>query len=422
MSDIVIGVENLTKIYPMFNNKSDRLKEALSLTRKKYHSDFYALNDINFEVKKGETLGIIGQNGSGKSTLLKILSGVLTQTSGKVEVSGKISALLELGAGFNPEMTGLENIYLNGTIMGYTREEMQGKINQIIKFADIGQFINQPVKMYSSGMFVRLAFSVAINVEPQILIVDEALAVGDMRFQQKCFREIERFRKNGTVIMVSHDLVSIAQFCKNALWINDGKIEYYGGAKSTVEKYSDYIINSLDQKPTYVEPKSNAPIQSEKNRTLIPLAENLEIAGNGEASIISSGLFDMQNNLVKTLYPDNLYKFAAKVSFKKQLSDVIFGIEVKNKLGVVIFGINSDMMGINMDPQSDVCEYGCSFVMPKLISGEYSLSAAIASGTLKMHVQHCWVHDIVIFNLISNDSHMGGMVYIDDAIFESSNK
>ena len=183
MENIAIKVKNLTKLYHLYNKPQDRVKEALNPFKKSYHHDFYAMNDVTFEIKKGETVGIIGKNGAGKSTLLKMITGVLTPTSGEVEVNGKIASLLELGAGFNPEMTGIENIYLNGTIMGFTKEEMDSKVDAILEFADIGEFIYQPVKMYSSGMFARLAFSVAINVEPDALIVDEALSVGDMAFQ-----------------------------------------------------------------------------------------------------------------------------------------------------------------------------------------------------------------------------------------------
>jgi len=418
MGDNIIKVQNLTKIYPIFNNKSDRLKEAFSLTRKKYHRDFYALKDISFEVNKGETIGIIGQNGSGKSTLLKILSGVLTQTSGEMEINGKIAALLELGAGFNPDMTGLENIRLNGTIMGFSKAEIDSKIDRIIEFADIGQFIYQPVKLYSSGMFVRLAFAVAINVEPEILIVDEALAVGDIRFQQKCFREIERFKSSGTILMVSHDLTAIAKFCDRALWIDGGKIQYFGDTKTAIEKYNSHIINMLDQKLEFVETKPNKPDKPKIKRDLKPIPRGLEISGNGDVSIVAAGLFDENNSITDIVYPDKLYTFAVKVKFHKKIKDIIFGFLVKNRLGMEIFGLNTDMMGINIDPETDICEYGCSFTMPKLISGDYTISAAIASGTSATHTQHCWVHDIYLMKVLSNDSGKSGVIFIDDAKFE----
>lgn len=211
---VSIKVSGISKIYKLYGKSIDKVKEAFSLTRKKRYEEFYALNQISFEVYKGETFGIVGTNGSGKSTLLKIITGVVKPNSGTIHIDGKVSALLELGAGFNPEYTGMENIYLNGTTMGYSREEMKRKVPTILDFADIGDFISQPVKNYSSGMFARLAFAVAINVEPDILIVDEALSVGDVFFQNKCFKKFEELRSQGiTILFVSHDIGSVKQMC-----------------------------------------------------------------------------------------------------------------------------------------------------------------------------------------------------------------
>lgn len=237
-----IEVENLSKVYKLYDKPSDRLKEALSPVNKCYHKDFYALRDLNFKIKPGETVGFVGKNGSGKSTLLKLLTEVLTPTEGSLKINGKVSALLELGAGFNNEYTGMENIYLNGTIMGYSREEMDKRVDDIVKFADIGEYINQPVKTYSSGMFVRLAFAVAINVEPDILIVDEALAVGDVRFQLKCMDKFLEFKEKGiTILYVSHDINSIKRFCTRAIWINEGHLEADGDVDLITDKYLDYL-------------------------------------------------------------------------------------------------------------------------------------------------------------------------------------
>lgn len=237
-----IEVQNLSKVYKLYDKPSDRLKEALSPVKKCYHKDFYALRDLNFKIKPGETVGFVGKNGSGKSTLLKLLTEVLTPTEGSLKINGKVSALLELGAGFNNEYTGMENIYLNGTIMGYSREEMDKRVDDIVKFADIGEYINQPVKTYSSGMFVRLAFAVAINVEPDILIVDEALAVGDVRFQLKCMDKFLEFKEKGiTILYVSHDINSIKRFCTRAIWINEGHLEADGDVDLITDKYLDYL-------------------------------------------------------------------------------------------------------------------------------------------------------------------------------------
>ncbi|MBT0663403.1 ABC transporter ATP-binding protein [Geobacter pelophilus] len=236
--DIAIKVENLSKVYKLYNLPVDRLKESLHPFRKKYHHDFFALNDVSFEIKKGEAVGIIGKNGSGKSTLLKILTGVLTPSCGAVHVNGKVAALLELGAGFNPELSGIENVYFNGMLMGYTREEMENRLDEILSFADIGDFVHQPVKSYSSGMFVRLAFSVAISVEPEILIIDEALSVGDMFFQAKCMTVLDRFRRKGcTILFVSHNIQTIKSLCQRAVHISKGKIVGIGDAAQISDAY-----------------------------------------------------------------------------------------------------------------------------------------------------------------------------------------
>jgi len=246
MDNTVVRFENVTKIYKLYDSPKDRFKETFSLKKKRYSKDFYALNNISFAINRGDTIGIVGKNGSGKSTLLKILTGVLSQTSGSLAVNGKISALLELGAGFNMEFTGIENIYLNGTILNIPKEEMDKRLESIISFADIGDFINQPVKTYSSGMFVRLAFSVAIHVDPDILIVDEALAVGDTRFQMKCMDKFIEFMNAGkTVIFVSHDLNMIKRFCKRAIWINDGVMVMDGETDPVTDKYNDFLKSGL---------------------------------------------------------------------------------------------------------------------------------------------------------------------------------
>ena len=242
-----ITVKDVTKIYKMYDKPIDRLKESLHPRHREYHRKFYALNSISFDVKKGETVGIIGTNGSGKSTILKIITGVLSPTSGTVEVEGNISALLELGAGFNSEYTGIENIYMNGTMMGFSRKEMEARLQDILDFADIGDFVYQPVKTYSSGMFVRLAFALAINVEPEILIVDEALSVGDVFFQSKCYRRMEEIRKKGTtILMVTHDMGSIIKYCDKVVLLNRGNFVAEGAPGHMVDLYKKILANQMD--------------------------------------------------------------------------------------------------------------------------------------------------------------------------------
>ncbi|MGL5152597.1 MAG: ABC transporter ATP-binding protein, partial [Clostridium sp.] len=240
--DTMISIKNLVKKYNMYEKPIDRLKETLSFSKKVYHKDFKALDGLTFDVLKGDAIGILGKNGSGKSTLLKMVTGVLTPTSGDIIIRGKIAAILELGAGFNPEYSGIENIYLNGTMMGYSEEDMSSRLASIIEFADIGDFINQPVKIYSSGMFARLAFAVAINVDPDILIVDEALAVGDTRFQIKCINKMKELKNNGTTILfVSHATEQVKRFCNKAIWIKNGKIEAMGESSEIVDLYEDFM-------------------------------------------------------------------------------------------------------------------------------------------------------------------------------------
>ena len=242
MSRTIIEIQNVSKTYRMYEKKSDMLKEALSFSKKKYHKLYFALDDLCLAIQEGEIVGIVGENGAGKSTLLKLLTGVTTPTSGTISVQGKISALLELGAGFNPEYTGIENIFLNGMMMGFSHTEMKKKLEDIVKFADIGEFVYQPVKTYSSGMFARLAFAVAINVDPEILIVDEALSVGDMRFQLKCInRMTELMDKGTTILFVSHDINILRRFCQKGIWLDKGKLRMVGEINEVVDRYSDFL-------------------------------------------------------------------------------------------------------------------------------------------------------------------------------------
>ena len=274
MSEAVISLSHITKIYKLYDRPQDRFKETFSLTHKKYSKDFYALRDISFAIKRGESVGFVGKNGSGKSTLLKILTGVLSETSGVKNINGRISALLELGAGMNQDFTGMENIYLNGTIMGIPREEMEKRVDSIVQFADIGEFIHQPVKTYSSGMFVRLAFAVAIHVDPEILIVDEALAVGDTRFQMKCMDKFMEFMQAGkTILFVSHDINMIKRFCSRAIWINEGDLIMDGETDVVTDKYNDFLKSGLTleeyQALTDVEtPQEAAPQEETAEHTI----------------------------------------------------------------------------------------------------------------------------------------------------------
>lgn len=298
MNHAVIDLKSINKMYKLYNKPVDRLKEAIGI-KKKYYKEYYALKNISLEIFKGETIGIIGTNGSGKSTLLKIITGILSPTSGEVEVSGKISALLELGAGFNPEYTGIENIYLNGTMMGYSKKEIEGKVEKIIEFADIGEFIYQPVKTYSSGMFVRLAFAVAINVDPDILIVDEALSVGDAAFSLKCMDKMREFiETNKTVIFVTHDMQTIKNFCSRAIWIDKGSMIMDGEVSLVVDKYTQFLFEGNIKPEIQVEKPT---VQDEVKSQIMSLNSNYHNRwGDKSIEIIGVQMKNEKNMVIDT--------------------------------------------------------------------------------------------------------------------------
>ena len=267
MSEIAIELCRVSKNYKLYEKPSDRVKEVFSLTGKKYSREKCVLDNLSLQIEKGDVVGIVGTNGAGKSTLLKIITGVLTPTSGKLEVNGKVAALLELGTGFNPEFTGIKNIFLNGTMMGFSREEMEDKLDEIIQFADIGDFIYQPVKTYSSGMFARLAFAVAINVDPEILIVDEALSVGDLRFQMKCMDKMKQMMDQGiTVLFVSHDINAIRRLCTKTVWLRDGKIQTYGETNYVCDQYLDFLKVGDEYERDIVEVETGNEVEFKKFR------------------------------------------------------------------------------------------------------------------------------------------------------------
>ena len=350
MSDIAIKVENVTKMYKLYNKPSDRFKESMGLTKKKCYQEHYALNDVDFEVQTGETVGIIGTNGSGKSTILKIITGVLNPTSGNVEVNGRISALLELGAGFNMEYTGIENIYLNGTMIGFTREEIDAKMEQILTFADIGDFVYQPVKTYSSGMFVRLAFAVAINIDPEILIVDEALSVGDVFFQAKCYHKFEEFKKQGkTILFVSHDLSSVSKYCDRAILLNKGKKISEGKPKEIIDLYKKILVNQYDEDEPESEDTVQETVQEETGLWKDKMENNpakLEY-GNGYADIIDFAITDDKGMITNTVYKGNVFKIKMKVHFNRDIQDPIMAFTIKDLKGIELTGTNTMIEKVN---------------------------------------------------------------------------
>lgn len=343
MEEIVVDIKDISKIYKLYEKPNDRLKEALSLTHKCYHTDHYALSGINLQVRKGECVGIIGTNGSGKSTLLKIITGVLSPSGGNVAVNGKISALLELGAGFNPEYTGIENVFLNGTMMGFTDEEMRERLDEIVSFAEIGDFVNQPVKTYSSGMFARLAFAVAINVDPDILIVDEALSVGDIFFQAKCYRKFGEFKEKGkTIIFVSHDMNSVIKYCDRALLLNNGKPIFTGKCSEAVDIYKKILVHQYNENEEAVSAQQTG-VQPEDTNWKSELIANVNKVeyGQKEAEIIDFAIVDEKGLVTSAINKRQNFRIKMKIRFHETIDHPIFAYTIKDRKGTEITGTNT---------------------------------------------------------------------------------
>lgn len=374
MSDYAISVEHISKLYKLYRGRADRLKDALHLTKKKTYQEYYALSDVSFTVNKGETVGLIGTNGAGKSTLLKIITGVLTPSAGQIEVNGKISALLELGAGFNMEYTGLENIYFNGTLMGYTKEQMEEKVPQIIEFAGIGDYIYQPVKTYSSGMFARLAFAMAINVEPDILIVDEALSVGDIYFQSKCFKKMDEIKKNGTtVLLVTHDMSSVVKYCDKVVVLDHGKVIKEGNPKEMVDIYKKILVHQYDEN----EPEKSDRIEIKEDTWMSKLSLNEEnvLYGSGKARIVDFGFFDEQDNITGLILKKSVFKIRMKVEFMEDIEYPIFAFTVRNVRGAEVTGTNSMFERLEIPLAKKGETYVITFTQKALLQGgEYLMS------------------------------------------------
>lgn len=376
MENIAINVDHVTKIYKLYDKPTDRLKESLGLTRKKLSKDHYALNDVSIQVKRGETVGIIGTNGSGKSTILKIITGVLNPTMGEVAIDGRISALLELGAGFNMEYTGIENIYLQGTMAGYTKEEVDQKMQQILDFADIGEFVHQPCKTYSSGMFVRLAFAVAINIEPEILIVDEALSVGDVFFQNKCYHKFEEFKKNGkTILMVSHDLSCISKYCDRVVLLNKGVKLAEGQPKEMIDIYKKLMVNQYDENDAPKEDVVTADNNAENTKAKLTLNPHMVEYGNGMATIEDFAIMDENGLVTASVAKDAEFRIQMKVRFHQKIEDPIFAYTIKNIKGEELTGTNSMLENIKTGQTADGDVYQITFTQTMMLQGgEYLLS------------------------------------------------
>ena len=407
MGEVAIHVDHVSKIYKLYDKPTDRVRESLGLTRKKLARDHYALNDLDFTVNKGETVGIIGTNGAGKSTILKIITGVLNPTSGKVDINGRISALLELGAGFNMEYTGIENVYLNGTMIGFSKEEIDAKMDDILKFADIGDFVYQPCKTYSSGMFVRLAFAVAINIEPEILIVDEALSVGDVFFQSKCYRKFEEFKKAGkTILFVSHDLSSISKYCDRVILLNKGTKLAEGSPKEMVDMYKKVLVNQLDD-DNVIEKNDN-----HENTVLwksqLTLNPDIQEYGEMKAEIVDIAIVDKNGKITNVLEKGTNFTVKMKVKIYSELNEPIFALTFKNLQGTEVTGTNTFLEGI----ETGIIHAGETRIITfeqnlNLQGGEYLLSFGCTGFEAgDFHVYHR-LYDICNLSVVSEKDTVG---------------
>lgn len=438
MTNTTLRVQNLSKRYQIYDSPRDRLKQffaprlqrLIGQSPRQYFREFWALTNVSFEIKKGETVGIIGRNGSGKSTLLQMICGTLSPTSGSIHAYGKIAALLELGSGFNPEFTGRENVYMNASVLGLNNEEIDARFDDIAAFADIGQFIDQPVKLYSSGMFVRLAFAVIAHVDADILVIDEALAVGDAIFIQKCMRYIRDFQQRGTLLFVSHDIGSIRNLCKTGIWLNDGAIQMISASKEVAEAYLQYTLQE-----TY---GNNAKLNTVKNalegettknettpandKTITPLIDyeaKLSVQDNladakgwqtGVAELLTIQLVSLEGSVKDVFSGGEQVRVIVRVRANQALAQPIIGFTVRDRLGQELFGENTlpftDINPVSIDTgQEFFAEF--DFILPMLPNGQYAVMASVANGNLYDHIQHHFLHDALILTVSSSKIRWG---------------
>jgi teichoic acid transport system ATP-binding protein len=417
IDDTAIEVCDVTKVYRLYERQRDRLWETLGLDRKKTYKKKYALNHVSFRVKRGETVGIIGTNGSGKSTMLKLITGVLTPTAGSIRVDGRISALLELGAGFNMEYTGIENVYLNGAMIGFTKEEIDARLDDIIRFADIGDYINQPVKSYSSGMFVRLAFAVAINIDPEILIVDEALSVGDVFFQSKCYRKFEEFRRAGkTILFVSHDLSAISRYCDRAILLNQGDLIYDGTPKEAIDLYKKVLVGQYEEK-TAEQPEAadgeKAGIQGTGSgaglwKSRYPVNPSLVEYGEKNGEIVDYALLDENGLMTSNFLKGTMFTVRMKIRAHADILEPIFAFTIKNMKGIEICGTNTTMERVPVPTMHDGDEHVVEFTQRiDLQGGEYLLSLGCTGYQDGMFRVFHRLYDVISLTVVSNRDTVG---------------
>lgn len=419
MNEYSIEISDVSKVYKLYENSNQRLKEAFNLFGKKYHTEFVALQDVSLRIRRGETFSLVGRNGAGKSTLLKVLSGVVSPTSGKITVNGRIVALLELGAGFNNEMSGAENIFMFGAFHGYSHSDMAELFGEIVQFADIGEFINYPVKTYSSGMFVRLAFACSVHLKPDVLVVDEALSVGDAKFQQKCFKFIDSLKENGTtIILVSHDLSLIKMVSQRACLIDHGKVLFVGDPKDVANKYFD--LNSQDSpEPVKAENvvASVLTLIDESTLNITPGSPSFGDRSGEVKSILlkTSTAFPFvsgKDKLVFTLDAswevNSIKKVAESGKYKENM---IFGVSLSDKYGNYIFGMTTVDKDRAISIDSGRATISFEVNMPELKSDDYLLNASLALGVQAHHVTIAWYESIHIVQYRSTLKNVYGWMH-----------
>ncbi|MBO6215783.1 MAG: ABC transporter ATP-binding protein [Lachnospiraceae bacterium] len=412
MSDTAIRVSDVSKMYKLYDRNRDRLRDALGLARGRGYKEHYALHHLSFEIKQGECVGIIGTNGAGKSTTLKIITGVLSPTEGELEINGRISALLELGAGFNQEFTGLENVYLNGMMIGYTREEIDKRLPDILEFADIGEYINQPVKSYSSGMFVRLAFAVAINIDPEILIVDEALSVGDVFFQAKCYKKFEDFKKMGkTILFVSHDLSSISHYCDRVVLLDGGHMLSEGTPKEMIDLYKRVLARragSRDGQAALEAKEDGEKNQDELWKSHFAINPEVDEYGNGAAHIIDFCIEDENGTMTESIEKGSEFTIRSKVLFDEDITEPIFTYTFKNIRGEAITGTNTLFEGVDTGTAKKGSVYVASFrQVMNLQGGEYLLSISCTGYRDGEHTVYHRLYDVLNVTVVAEHNTVG---------------
>jgi lipopolysaccharide transport system ATP-binding protein len=413
-----VEFQDVSKSYAIYNSPGDRLLELLSFNRVRRHKDFWALRDVSFEVRRGETFCIVGENGSGKSTLLQIVAGILQPTAGTSAVNGRVAALLELGSGFNPEFSGRDNVYLNGSILGFTSKQIGERYQDIANFAEIGDFLDQPVKTYSSGMVVRLAFSVAIHVDPEILLVDEALAVGDIYFRQRCMRKVHELRSRGvTILFVSHAVADVKAIGDRALWLNHGKVAEIGEPDRVVSKY---LAAMVEKDSTYLmlharpeeRPAVSAPVHAPVIVETIPNIDHRY--GDGRAEVLGIAVLDEHGRPLHWLDPCSRILVRISVRAKEEVPMPIVGFMLRNHLGVDFSGTNTARENYELAPMRPGDIYTVDFYLdlPELYPASFSFSPAIADGTLAGYTMCDWIDNAVALQMSRSEGQIYGYMHL----------